>query len=73
MRQFMIKLVLSCFCFALFFSNVAYSQFRFSQIKVQGNNNTGVETIKSISGLKKNKSLSIFGCVITRLFFNYYV
>ncbi len=54
----MIKLVLSCFCFALFFSNVAYSQFRFSEIRVQGNSNTDVETIKSISGLKKNVSLT---------------
>ena len=35
-----------------------HSQFRFSQIIVQGNTTTDIETIKSISGLKQNISLS---------------
>ena len=39
-------------------SKPVHSQFRFSQIIVKGNSSTDVETIKSISGLEKNISLS---------------
>jgi len=39
-------------------SKPVYSQFRFSQIVVRGNTTTDVETIKSISGLKRNTALS---------------
>ena len=58
MKQSLIKLILFFFCFSICLSTPSHSQFRFSQIKVQGNSNTDVETIKSISGLKKNISLS---------------
>ena len=58
MKQSLIKLILFFFCFSICLSTPSHSQFRFSQIKVQGNSNTSVETIKSISGLKKNISLS---------------
>ena len=58
MKQSLIKLILFFFCFSICLSSPSYSQFRFSQIKVQGNSNTGIETIKSISGLKENISLS---------------
>ena len=58
MKQSLIKLILFFFCFSICLSTPSQSQFRFSQIKVQGNSNTDVETIKSISGLKKNISLS---------------
>ena len=40
------------------FSNPLFAQFKFSQIVVEGNTSTNIETIKSISGLKKNVSLS---------------
>ena len=39
-------------------SKPVQSQFRFSKIVVKGNSTTDVETIKSISGLKRNRSLS---------------
>ena len=58
MKQTLNKLILFFFCFSICLSTPSYSQFKFSQIKVQGNSNTDVETIKSISGLKKNISLS---------------
>ena len=58
MKQSLIKLILFLFCFSICLSTPSQSQFRFSQIKVQGNSNTDVETIKSISRLKKNISLS---------------
>ena len=58
MKQSLIKLILIFFCFSMCLSTQLHSQFRFSQIKVQGNSNTDVETIKSISGLKQNISLS---------------
>ncbi len=58
MKQSLIKLILFFFCFSICLSTPSHSQFKFSQIKVQGNSNTDVETIKSISGLKKNISLS---------------
>ena len=58
MKQTITQLIIFLFCFAIFLSKPLYSQFRFSQITVQGNSNTDVETIKSISGLKRNISLS---------------
>ena len=58
MKQTITQLIILLFCFAIFLSKPLYSQFRFSQITVQGNSNTDVETIKSISGLKRNISLS---------------
>ena len=58
MEQTITQLIIFLFCFAIFLSKPLYSQFRFSQITVQGNSNTDVETIKSISGLKRNISLS---------------
>ena len=58
MKQTITQLIIFLFCFAIFISKPLYSQFRFSQITVQGNSNTDVETIKSISGLKRNISLS---------------
>ncbi len=58
MKQNLTQLILFIFCFAMCLSNPLHSQFRFSQIIVQGNSNTDVETIKSISGLKQNISLS---------------
>ena len=58
MKQTITQLMIFLFCFAIFLSKPLYSQFRFSQITVQGNSNTDVETIKSISGLKRNISLS---------------
>ena len=58
MKQTITQLIIFLFCFAIFLSKPLYSQFRFSQITVQGNSNTDVETIKSISGLKQNISLS---------------
>ena len=58
MKQSLNKLILFLFCVSICLSTPSYSQFKFSQIKVQGNSNTDVETIKSISGLKKNISLS---------------
>ena len=58
MKQSLIKLILFFFCFSICLSTPSQSQFRFSKIKVQGNSSTDVETIKSISGLKKNISLS---------------
>ena len=57
-KQALIQLILFFLCFALCLSKPLYSQFRFTQITVQGNSNTDVETIKSISGLKPNISLS---------------
>jgi len=57
-KQTITQLIIFLFCFAIFLSKPLYSQFRFSQITVQGNSNTDVETIKSISGLKRNISLS---------------
>jgi len=57
-KQTITQLIIYLFCFAIFLSKPLYSQFRFSQITVQGNSNTDVETIKSISGLKRNISLS---------------
>ncbi len=58
MKQALIHLTFFSFCFAICLSKPLYPQFRFSQITVQGNSNTDVETIKSISGLKRNISLS---------------
>ena len=58
MKQAFIHLTLLSVCFAICLSKPLHSQFRFSQILVQGNSNTDVETIKSISGLKRNISLS---------------
>ena len=58
MKQTITQLIIFLLCFAIFLSKPLYSQFRFSQITVQGNSNTDVETIKSISGLKRNISLS---------------
>ena len=58
MKQTITQSIIFLFCFAIFLSKPLYSQFRFSQITVQGNSNTDVETIKSISGLKRNISLS---------------
>ena len=58
MKQTITQLIIFLFCFAIFLSKPLYSQFRFSQITVQGNSNTDVETIKSISGLKRNIFLS---------------
>ena len=58
MKQTITQLIIFLFCFAIFLSKPLYSQFRFSQITVQGNSNTDVETIKTISGLKPNISLS---------------
>ena len=58
MKQSLMRLILFFFCFSICLSAPSYSQFRFSQIKVQGNSITDVETIKSISGLKRNISLS---------------
>ena len=58
MKQTITQLIIFLFCFAIFLSKPLYSQFRFSQITVQGNSNTDVETIKSISGLKRNIPLS---------------
>ena len=58
MKQTITQLIILLFCFAIFLSKPLYSQFKFSQITVQGNSNTDVETIKSISGLKQNISLS---------------
>ena len=58
MKQTLTQLIIFLFCFAVFLSKPLHSQFRFSQITVQGNSNTDVETIKSISGLKRNISLS---------------
>ena len=58
MKQTITQLIIFLFCFAVFLSKPSHSQFRFSQITVQGNSNTDVETIKSISGLKRNISLS---------------
>ncbi|MEC7194461.1 MAG: outer membrane protein assembly factor BamA [Pseudomonadota bacterium] len=58
MKQTITQLIIFLFCFAIFLSKPLHSQFRFSQITVQGNSNTDVETIKSISGLKRNISLS---------------
>ena len=58
MKQTITQLIIFLFCFAIFLSKPLYSQFRFSQITVQGNSTTDVETIKSISGLKRNISLS---------------
>ena len=58
MKQTITQLIIFLFCFAIFLSKPLYSQFRFSQITVQGNSNTDVETIKSISGLKRNTYLS---------------
>ena len=58
MKQSLNKFIILFFCFSICVSTPSYSQFSFSQIKVQGNSNTDVETIKSISGLKKNISLS---------------
>ena len=58
MKQTITQLIIFLFCFAIFLSKPLYSQFRFSQITVQGNSNIDVETIKSISGLKRNISLS---------------
>ena len=58
MKQTITQLIIFLFCFAIFLSKPLYSQFKFSQITVQGNSNTDVETIKSISGLKRNISLS---------------
>ena len=58
MKQTITHLIIFLFCFTIFLSKPLYSQFKFSQITVQGNSNTDVETIKSISGLKRNISLS---------------
>ena len=58
MKQALIHLTFFSLCFAICLSKPLYPQFRFSQISVQGNSNTDVETIKSISGLKRNISLS---------------
>ena len=58
MKQALIHLTFFSLCFAICLSKPLYPQFRFSQISVQGNFNTDVETIKSISGLKRNISLS---------------
>ena len=58
MRQALIHLTLFSLCFAICLSKPLHSQFRFSQISVEGNSNTDVETIKSISGLKRNIALS---------------
>ena len=53
-----IQLIIFFLCFAMCLSKPVHSQFRFSQIVVKGNSSTDVETIKSISGLKRNVSLS---------------
>ncbi len=53
-----LQLIVFCLCFAMCISKPVSSQFRFSQIVVRGNITTDVETIKSISGLKRNTSLS---------------
>ena len=53
MKQTLNKLILFIFCLSICLSFPSYSQFRFSQIKVQGNNNTDVNTIKSKSGYRK--------------------
>ena len=58
MKQALVQLTLFFLCFAICLSKPLHSQFRFSQITVQGNSNTDVETIKSISGLKRNIPLS---------------
>ena len=58
MKQTLTQLIIFLFCFAICLSKPLHSQFRFSQITVQGNSYTDVETIKSISGLKRNISLS---------------
>ena len=58
MKQSLKKLIIFFFCFSICLSTPSHAQFKFSQIKVQGNSNTDVETIKSISGLKRNISLS---------------
>ncbi len=58
MKRSLSQFILYFFCIALIFSNPLHSQFRFSQITVQGNSNTDVQTIKSISGLERNIPLS---------------
>ena len=58
MGKVRLQLIVFCLCFAMCISKPVYSQFRFSQIIVRGNTTTDVETIKSISGLKRNTSLS---------------
>ena len=58
MRQAGLQLIFFFLCFVACFSKPLLAQFRFSQIVVQGNTTTDIETIKSISGLKQNIPLS---------------
>ncbi len=58
MRQASLQFIFFLLCFVACFSKPLHAQFRFSQIVVQGNNTTDIETIKSISGLKQGISLS---------------
>ncbi len=58
MGKVRLQLIVFCLSFAMCMSKPVYSQFRFSQIVVRGNTTTDVETIKSISGLKRNTALS---------------
>ncbi len=58
MRQVRLQFIIFFLCFVVCFSKPLHSQFKFSQIVVKGNTTTDVETIKSISGLKQNISLS---------------
>ena len=58
MRQARLQLIIFVVCIVVSLSKPVLSQFRFSQIVVQGNTTTDIETIKSISGLKQNIALS---------------
>ena len=58
MRRAGLQLTFFFLCFVACFSKPILAQFRFSQIVVQGNTTTDIQTIKSISGLKQNIPLS---------------
>ena len=58
MRQAGFQFIFFFLCFLACSSKPILAQFKFSQIVVQGNTTTDIETIKSISGLKQNTPLS---------------
>ena len=52
-----IKIILSIF-FILLFNSFAFGQFNISKIVVSGNSNISSETIRALSGLSTQKTLS---------------
>jgi len=58
LRRVRLQFIIFFLCFVVCLSKPVLSQYKFTQIVVTGNTFTDVETIKSISGLKRNISLS---------------